>query len=268
MIGDLHGCFGTLEHALAELAFDSGRDRLFSVGDLIDRGPRSAETLAWLESGRITATVRGNHEQMMVNALEANEVLWVRKSGPGSDWLHNGGDWWYDSEAVARARRRTGKRRTFAPAKRWARALRALPYMMTIESEARTVGVVHASGFSNFDERWSTIWERARAVRTERDAARDAVWHNTLEHPLLWYDATTLVEDRDDATVMPRLADIDLVVTGHSPGRHPRWARRNVICLDTGLHYDEWGHLTVAEIQGPDLKLHRFARSEDDLNRM
>ena len=93
-------------------------------------------------------------------------------------------------------------------------------------------------------------------------------WHNTLEHPLLWYDATTLVEDRDDATVMPRLADIDLVVTGHSPGRHPRWARRNVICLDTGFHYDEWGHLTVAEIQGPDLKLHRFARSEDDLNRM
>ena len=164
MIGDLHGCFGTLEHALAELAFDSGRDRLFSVGDPIDRGPRSAETLAWLESGRITATVRGNHEQMMVNALEANEVLWVRKSGPGSDWLHNGGDWWYDSEAVARARKRTGKRRTFAPAK--------------------------------------------------------------------------------------------------------RWARRNVICLDTGLHYDEWGHLTVAEIQGPDLKLHRFARSEDDLNRM
>ena len=33
---------------------------------------------------------------------------------------------------------------------------------------------------------------------------------------------------------MPRLEDIDLVVTGHSPGQHPRWARANVICIDTG----------------------------------
>ena len=261
VIGDLHGYFGTLEYALPELSFDPGRDRLFSVGDLIDRGPRSAEALQWLESGRITAAVRGNHEQMMVNALEANQAVSLRKSGAGAVWLSNGGDWWYDSEVVTREREHADEPRTFALAERWARALSALPYMMTIECGTKTVGVVHASGFSNFDESWSTIWDRAR-MQCARDAERDAVWHNALEHPLLWYDARTLVEDREDATLMPRLADIDLVVTGHSPGPHPRWARTNVICIDTGPHYDDCGHLTVAEVQAPGLRLHRFARSE------
>ena len=50
VVGDVHGCFETLRQALAAIDFEQGRDRLFSVGDLIDRGPNSIEALEWLES--------------------------------------------------------------------------------------------------------------------------------------------------------------------------------------------------------------------------
>ena len=46
VVGDVHGCFRTLDGALCELRFDTDSDRLFGVGDLVDRGPHSAEALA------------------------------------------------------------------------------------------------------------------------------------------------------------------------------------------------------------------------------
>ncbi|MCH9649174.1 MAG: symmetrical bis(5'-nucleosyl)-tetraphosphatase [Deltaproteobacteria bacterium] len=66
-IGDLHGCFETLQLLLAQLPFDSRRDRLWLVGDLVNRGPRSLETLRWAKrlhlemAGRMTV-VLGNHD--------------------------------------------------------------------------------------------------------------------------------------------------------------------------------------------------------------
>ena len=40
VVGDIHGHFETMRHALAELKIDE-RDRVFSLGDLVDRGPDS-----------------------------------------------------------------------------------------------------------------------------------------------------------------------------------------------------------------------------------
>ena len=66
VVGDIHGYFDTLEHALDRLKFNPAADRLFAVGDLIDRGPQSAAALEWLVADRIAA-VRGNHDQGMVD---------------------------------------------------------------------------------------------------------------------------------------------------------------------------------------------------------
>ena len=62
VVGDVHGHFATLERALERVGFERTRDRLFSVGDLVDRGPESERALAWIRE-RFDAVVMGNHEQ-------------------------------------------------------------------------------------------------------------------------------------------------------------------------------------------------------------
>ncbi|STT55162.1 serine/threonine protein phosphatase 1 [Klebsiella pneumoniae] len=68
LMGDLHGCFALLMNRLRQLRFDPWADLLISVGDLIDRGPQSADCLGLLRC-RWFRTVRGNHEQMALEAL-------------------------------------------------------------------------------------------------------------------------------------------------------------------------------------------------------
>ena len=62
VVGDVHGCFRTLERGLAALDFHPGHDRLFSVGDPVERGPHSEEAIEWIEQ-RFAGVTRGNHEQ-------------------------------------------------------------------------------------------------------------------------------------------------------------------------------------------------------------
>jgi serine/threonine protein phosphatase 1 len=59
--GDIHGCFDELEHELKNNHFNESCDRLFCVGDLIDRGPRSKDVLEYYQRSWFR-TVKGNHE--------------------------------------------------------------------------------------------------------------------------------------------------------------------------------------------------------------
>ena len=74
VVGDVHGEFLALEAVLAHVGFAPQCDRPFALGDLIDRGPRSADALAWMNSGRIALSVRGNHEQMLLRRIEIAET--------------------------------------------------------------------------------------------------------------------------------------------------------------------------------------------------
>ena len=49
VVGDIHGMFQHLTELLEQIEFDEGSDRLFSVGDLVDRGPESHRALEWLD---------------------------------------------------------------------------------------------------------------------------------------------------------------------------------------------------------------------------
>ena len=64
-IGDLHGCRQMLDQLLTAVDFDPQRDRLFSVGDLIHRGPESAACLCLAEQPWFFP-VMGNHEAMQI----------------------------------------------------------------------------------------------------------------------------------------------------------------------------------------------------------
>lgn len=82
-VGDIHGHFTLLQEALAAIGFDPTRDRLFAVGDLVDRGPECEQALAWLGMPWF-ASVRGNHD----------DYLPRHNSGQVGSWALNGGGWW------------------------------------------------------------------------------------------------------------------------------------------------------------------------------
>ena len=71
LVGDLRGELDTLEAMRQELELQPERDCLFALGDLVDRGPRSADVLAWMGDSRITLRVRENHEQMLLESIKA-----------------------------------------------------------------------------------------------------------------------------------------------------------------------------------------------------
>ncbi|WP_293933241.1 symmetrical bis(5'-nucleosyl)-tetraphosphatase [Iodobacter sp.] len=61
-IGDIQGCYAELMSLLNSMAFNPLNDQIYLVGDLVNRGPSSLETLRWASQSVGVATVLGNHD--------------------------------------------------------------------------------------------------------------------------------------------------------------------------------------------------------------
>lgn len=128
VVGDIHGCYGLLMIELRRIGFDKATDRLFSVGDLVDRGPDSFKCLS-LPFEPWFFAVRGNHEEMMLSALAGDSKML-------DVWLLNGGTWVYEEtpfevQDIALA------------------ALKKMPYAIEVEVGSKRIGIVHAEVTNN-----------------------------------------------------------------------------------------------------------------------
>ena len=71
VISDIHGYLSRMFDVLEKANFDWQKDELYVLGDIIDRGPESAEALIWAmeEAPRNVHFLMGNHEDMAYNGL-------------------------------------------------------------------------------------------------------------------------------------------------------------------------------------------------------
>lgn len=121
VVGDVHGCFSKLSAELDLVKFNPDLDRLFSVGDLVDRGPESAAVIEWLTQPWFYA-VRGNHEQMALDYLVGD--LDCR------DYRHYGGAWFMELSLQEQ--------------RRIAAHFDVLPVVLEVKTSSGLVGIVHA----------------------------------------------------------------------------------------------------------------------------
>ena len=76
VIGDIHGCIRSFQKLL-EVVAPQESDTLIFLGDYVDRGPDSfgaVETLIGLKTKCTVIALRGNHEQMLLQAMEDREA--------------------------------------------------------------------------------------------------------------------------------------------------------------------------------------------------
>jgi serine/threonine protein phosphatase 1 len=139
VIGDLHGSLSAFENLLLNLNFDKTKDRMFSVGDLVDRGPESLKCLGLLQEDWFHA-VLSNHEQMMLQAFTGGPL--------GYFWTMNGGHW--GLEALNDAAAMDGKA-TRIPLDEsielfdYLPLVENLPFLITVELlDGRSIHIIHA----------------------------------------------------------------------------------------------------------------------------
>ncbi|MFJ4391941.1 metallophosphoesterase [Pseudomonas soli] len=210
-MGDIHGHFELLERLLAEVDFDTSTDRLFSTGDLVDRGPFSEQAQSWMAHPWFHA-VRGNHEQMAIDCA----------AGVGDPGRHarNGGTWFHQLSLQDQQSQ--------------AKAFSTLPLAIEVKlRDGQAIGIIHAElpeAGSSADWKTSLALLNSSDLQARRNAQTQALY----------------ARNRITALDTRRVHGVDRLYVGHSTV--PQVLRLgNVVYIDTGCSFSD-GALTLIEL--------------------
>lgn len=238
-VGDLHGHFDQLQELLDAVAFGPD-DRLFAVGDLVDRGPRSWDLLRWFGEAPNCFSVLGNHDALLaIHSAPESRIEATRL------WASMGCEWVFAlDEDESR----------FASV-----FVEQLPLGMSIQlSDGRRLGVIHAD--LPLKASWVDFCGHADPSLDVADSSgiglnEAAIWGRI--HALAAVRAAAPHDDRMELStryalfrVLQALEGLDLLIAGHTPlpGRRPLLAE-NRLFIDTG-NYRSDGWLTMVDPVG------------------
>jgi len=182
-VGDIHGYFTKLQKALDGIGFDPLCDRLFSVGDLVDRGPECRDALKWLDK-QWFHSVRGNHDDYVCR-FDTCDV---------NNWVYNGGSWF--------AGMAWDEQREFAA------QFRELPFAIEVETEDGLVGIVHA-------ECGRTTWAQFRSELVTPIHSRQE--QKNMRNTAMWS------RKRIDAMDESGIPDLHAMIVGHEVVTEVTW---------------------------------------------
>ena len=234
VVGDLHGCFDQLQRFMDFISFDPSKDRMFSVGDLVDRGPKNVECLELLRKPWFHA-VRGNHEDLMID--------WFTDGPTRQWWFPNGGDWFMKIQGTD-----TGDvvRQDLLP------LVQKLPLMITVTGKFHVIHAEflwdeHISDADLADER--TFMTEAKQMSLDGDTI---TWGRNLFMPFYGQKPDPLdVQALKESTIAPVLttSDVCTIFSGHTPMVGPTriGPQINLDTMAFGTGRRPWAGLTICE---------------------
>lgn len=215
IVGDIHGAYDMVIEAMRLVQFDPKMDRLFGVGDLIDRGDQSWRVARFLRQPYVFS-VRGNHDHNLVTLYVDGEP-----SEEALAWLapRFGMEWWLDTPHDLRSEILV--------------ALERLPIAIQIQTRRGLVGIVHGNVPSGMG--WS-------AFLTHLQRGNLAVIDEALE-------GRSRLMSRDESGVL----GVGRIFVGHTPQRGGPKRYGNIYAVDTGAIFNllmgkEHYGLTMANI--------------------
>lgn len=214
--------------------YESAVDIVYSLGDVIDRGPESQRTLEWFVGRPGAYLLLGNHEALMMQSAEDHHARQI--------WSRHGGEWGHRLEA----------REQFL----YTCMLRTLPLTAEISygADSYRVGLVHA------DVPAGLPWKKMQKVQSESgDSVNDESLSASVQ--AIWgrrrfkTDEVMRKLPRDQLTaeakmrIWPRIQPVrgvDRLICGHTviDDFAPR-GRGNVLWIETGAAYG--GRLTAVD---------------------
>lgn len=235
VVADIHGCFDLFEKALKAVGFDPDKDRVFAIGDLIDRGPQSDKCIEYLDKPWFHA-IRGNHEDVFCYIVTKDgDIDLSRKVTKVPSFMQ----WILDETPEDRAALRE--------------KLLQLPAVIEIRhKEGGRTGLVH--GDVPHGMHWDAFTELIDAQ--DGDTYRIANWsHHRFN-------------DNNDSGVR----GVNRVFLGHSPTEGPK-KLGNCFFIDTGGAFRAVGestldfYISIIDIKTEDEAILNPVRTQDDLVR-